>query len=400
MATYDAFISYSHARDKPIAAAMQSLLQSLGKPWYRRRALTIFRDDACLAATPTLWPAIEVALSQSRYLVLLASPQAAKSQWVTREVEYWLKHKSVNTILIAVTAGRLEWDQPADDFVWNEFTPLPRVLKTQFRAEPKWVELHSFRRRSMRSSSRFAELGATLAAAIYGVPKDDLLSKEVSQQRRAMMLASATAGVMMVLGATSAWYWHDAVEAHQVATTRSNEIQAQQIRSERTILSAARTANTLIRELAAEFRERKDLPSDFVRKLLYRAQYLQDQLTETAAQAPDLMRDNLMVLAEIAAALQVHGDTEGALTVAQRSVTLATRLSAASPLDVAVARELAASHDSLGEILLASRRREEALAAFRAATAVRERALALDPGNAPLQEELVRGRQRIAGMSG
>ena len=39
MATYDAFISYSHAKDKPVATALQSIVQKLGKPWYRRRAL-------------------------------------------------------------------------------------------------------------------------------------------------------------------------------------------------------------------------------------------------------------------------------------------------------------------------------------------------------------------------
>jgi len=39
MALYDAFISYSHSKDKPTAAALQSVIQKLGKPWYRRRAL-------------------------------------------------------------------------------------------------------------------------------------------------------------------------------------------------------------------------------------------------------------------------------------------------------------------------------------------------------------------------
>jgi hypothetical protein len=34
MALYDAFVSYSHAKDKPIAAALQSVVQKLGKPWY------------------------------------------------------------------------------------------------------------------------------------------------------------------------------------------------------------------------------------------------------------------------------------------------------------------------------------------------------------------------------
>ena len=52
MAAYDAFISYSHAKDKPVAAALQSAVQKLGKPWYRQRALRVFRDDTSLSATP------------------------------------------------------------------------------------------------------------------------------------------------------------------------------------------------------------------------------------------------------------------------------------------------------------------------------------------------------------
>ena len=79
MALYDAFVSYSHAKDKPIAAALQRAVQKLGKPWYRRRALRLFRDDTSLSATPNLWPTIEQALGQSRFLILLASPEAAAS---------------------------------------------------------------------------------------------------------------------------------------------------------------------------------------------------------------------------------------------------------------------------------------------------------------------------------
>jgi hypothetical protein len=70
LALYDAFISYSHSKDKPIAAALQSVV-------YQRRALRVFRDDTSLSATPHLWPSIEQALGQSRFLVLLASPEAA-----------------------------------------------------------------------------------------------------------------------------------------------------------------------------------------------------------------------------------------------------------------------------------------------------------------------------------
>ena len=70
----------------------------------------MFRDDTSLSATPQLWPSIEQALSQSRFLLLLASPEAAASHWVGKEVEYWLDHKSTDTLLIGVTDGepRLE----------------------------------------------------------------------------------------------------------------------------------------------------------------------------------------------------------------------------------------------------------------------------------------------------
>ena len=58
---YDASISYSRAADCHLAAAVQTGLQSLNKPWHRRRALRVFRDKAALPATPTLRTSIEKA---------------------------------------------------------------------------------------------------------------------------------------------------------------------------------------------------------------------------------------------------------------------------------------------------------------------------------------------------
>jgi hypothetical protein len=71
---FAAFISYSHAADHRIAAAIQAGLQQFAKPWLKRRALNVFRDQTNLAASPGLWPSIEAALQESEWFVLMASP--------------------------------------------------------------------------------------------------------------------------------------------------------------------------------------------------------------------------------------------------------------------------------------------------------------------------------------
>jgi MTH538 TIR-like domain (DUF1863) len=197
MPVYDAFISYSHARDKSIATALQSVIQKLGKPWYRRRALRVFRDDTSLSATPGLWPTIQQSLEQSRFLILLASPEAAASPWVNKELAYWLEHKGVDTLLIAVTDGELIWDAARGDF--GGHAPLPVVVMGRFPAEPRWVDLTAYREGADKRDAKFTELAANFAAAICGLPKEDLLSQEVRQQRRALALAWSAAGALLLL---------------------------------------------------------------------------------------------------------------------------------------------------------------------------------------------------------
>jgi hypothetical protein len=190
MAFYDAFVSYSHAKDKKVAAALQAVIQRLGKPWYRRRALRLFRDDTSLSATPGLWPSIEQALANSRYFVLLASPEAAASPWVDKEAAYWLDRKSADTLLIAVTDGTLAWNSTLGDFSWGKDTPLPAALKGRLATEPKWVDLTGLRGSAEARNAKLIDAAADFASAIHGMPKEDLLSQEVRQQRRALVLAS------------------------------------------------------------------------------------------------------------------------------------------------------------------------------------------------------------------
>ena len=181
---YDAFISYSHAADGRLAPAIQSGLQRFAKPWYRRRALRIFRDQTSLAATPELWPTIVRALESSRYFLLLASPEAAASRWVQREVGWWLEHRTPQTLLIVLTGGEVDWDDAAGDFDWSRTDAVPDGLRGAFAAGPLWVDLRWARAESQLSlkHARFQGAIADLAAPLRGQPKEELQGEEVAQQ--------------------------------------------------------------------------------------------------------------------------------------------------------------------------------------------------------------------------
>src|SRR5206468_676435 len=122
----------------------------------------------------------------SSFLILLASPAAAASPWVEREIVQWRATKDANRIMLVLTDGEAVWDQTAADFDWRVTTALPHALERAFAEEPRWVDL-----RWARTDDHFAERDprlreavADLAAPIHGRPKDELIGEEVRQHRR------------------------------------------------------------------------------------------------------------------------------------------------------------------------------------------------------------------------
>ena len=129
---YDAFISYSHKADTRVASLVQSALHRFAKPFFKLRALRVYRDKTSLSANSALWPAIEKALSESKYFLLLASSLGASSPWVSREVNWWLKNRSTEKMLILLTDGDIRWSDDQNDFDWNSTTALTPILRGEF----------------------------------------------------------------------------------------------------------------------------------------------------------------------------------------------------------------------------------------------------------------------------
>lgn len=203
---YDAFISYSHAADGRLAPALRDGLHRLAKPLFKLRGLNVFRDQTSLSASPGLWPSIVEALSTSRYFILMASPEAAASAWVTKEVDWWCRHRETSKILIVLTKGELVWDRTRNDFDWDRTTALPRRLEGTLGDEPHWIDFRWVRTETDISLGHpvFRDGVGSLAAPLHGCPKDELLGEDVLRQRRVKRAAVTAFAVISLLAALAA----------------------------------------------------------------------------------------------------------------------------------------------------------------------------------------------------
>jgi hypothetical protein len=119
---YDAFLSHSHV-DKQIARTLHTLLTRSDyngrsmRPWLDQEVL----DPGALASAREL----EVALDQSKFFVLLQSPEATASEWVQKEVTYFLSGRTGDDVIVLelrpgrtptelADARRIAWSDPVE----------------------------------------------------------------------------------------------------------------------------------------------------------------------------------------------------------------------------------------------------------------------------------------------
>ncbi len=198
---YNGFISYSHAADGNLAPAVQRALHRFARPWYRLRSVWIFRDKTGLAVTPSLWDTIQEALAASEYFLLMASPEAAASHWVQKEVDWWCENRSVRNILILLTDGGISWDTSANDFDWTCTTALPLSLRARTGQEPLWVDLRWARTEEKLSlrNSRFRSAILDIASTLLNKPKESLDGEDVRVYKRNRLAAYTAVALTLLL---------------------------------------------------------------------------------------------------------------------------------------------------------------------------------------------------------
>ncbi|MBN1174447.1 MAG: TIR domain-containing protein [Micromonosporaceae bacterium] len=198
---YDAFISYSSAIHGQLAKRLQHRLERFATPWYRPRAMRVFRDYTNLVSSDNLARSIEQALQNSRWLILIASPEAAMSSWVNREVEWWRDNRTSEHVCLVLAAGSLRWDDKSGDWDRKQSTALPPSAYGMFTAPPRWVNLTSVKSALEldRANPTLQECVAEIVAPIRGWDKDNLVGEHITLYRRARrQLRSGIAGLAVL----------------------------------------------------------------------------------------------------------------------------------------------------------------------------------------------------------
>jgi len=126
---YDAFLSYKHGSGSGFALLLQRSIQRHAKVFISR-SRRVFRDEDYISAGSDLPETILTALDRSGFLILLASPEAARSQWVQSELKSWCEELGrARQLIIIVTDGTLSVDAARRTIDWDTTSALPRSLE-------------------------------------------------------------------------------------------------------------------------------------------------------------------------------------------------------------------------------------------------------------------------------
>lgn len=249
---YGVFLSYSGDRDRQWLPLLQRAIEKQSRPVYRPPRIRVFLDYSGVSIGPQLWDKIEAGLARSDWLVVMASPESKASAWVGREIEWWLEHRSVDTILLVVTASQLVWDEQRGDWNPELSTALPTRLLGQFEQQPVWKSVTL--RRLANDGDPVPDvdnIAFGIAAVVRGLPEDDLKSEGLLDTRRNLRTARITTAVLGVLLLVASTVSVIALTARAEANRQRDHAVAQQLIGQSAFLATRDPFGARLTALAA-----------------------------------------------------------------------------------------------------------------------------------------------------
>jgi tetratricopeptide (TPR) repeat protein len=151
----------------------------------------IFRDRTELAADADLGARIETALAQSAYLIVICSPQAAKSRWVEKEIVAFRALHGTARIFSVIVGGNTTGQH------LDCFPPALRYMDGSGGAGPEPIAVDLRPGGDGRRTGRLK-----LLAGMLGVGLDELVRRDTQRRHRLLILITcASLAGMAVMGA-------------------------------------------------------------------------------------------------------------------------------------------------------------------------------------------------------
>jgi tetratricopeptide (TPR) repeat protein len=288
---YHAFISYSHGADARLAPALQKALHRFAKPWWKARAVNVFRDETSLALAHSLPETLTKALAASEHFILMASPLAAQSKWVAGECAWWAQHKDPQRMLVVLSEGEIAWDEPAGDFDWAKTTALPPALRGVFKHEPFYLDLRWAKTSEQFSDRdpRFLDAVARISAALRGMSLDAIAGEEVRQHKKTRRIAYAAVSAIALLAAgASAAAW--------IAIEQRNDARRKEAQLAKNLANAIDAAELLVSELDEAVLLPIFMSADRWKKLITNIEAIFDRLQQAGDHPRFRHRQALMLM--------------------------------------------------------------------------------------------------------
>jgi tetratricopeptide (TPR) repeat protein len=411
---YWAFLSYSHD-DMRWASWLHRALETYDLP--RRlvgrrtsggtvpsRLRPVFRDRDEMRAGSQLTENLKEALAQSASLIVICSPQAARSEWVAKEILYFKSLHAEATVLAAIVGG----EPHASEEGLGQDECFPEAMRFNFGQDGRVIP--DSRIDQVAADFRPGKDGRSRAllkivAGILQIDLDELIQRDAQRHHRRLtaLLAASVAGMLSMTALAA------------IAVQERNEATAQRAQAEglvefmigdlRTNLSGRLDALDAIGRRAFSYygsqqdhgldavslgrrarvlhllgdirQQRGDLPG--AAALFEQAAQSTGELLRRQPDDQEVLFDHAQSVAYLGEIYDDRGQIDRALVEFRQYQQLARRLVSLNPAKEKWRAEVDEADTDLGVILLTEGRANEAAQQFQAALAVSARLAAAAP---------------------
>ena len=306
------------------------------------RLFPVFRDREELPASADLSGRVNEALAASRYLVVLCSPEAAKSRWVNEEIQFFKKLGREDRVFALIVGG-----EPHSSDVSKECFPeaIGYRVSTDGPIAPVRAEPIAADAREGKDGKLNAKL--KLLAGLLDVNFDSLRQREHERRRR--LLAVITSSALVLAAIMSGVAGYAIVQEREAAKQRQLAL-AQEHRANTARQSAEEILNYLLNQLSAKLEPigHLDIVEDVQKQVetYYKNLGFNDRDPKAASNWATLLQQE-------GDRLLAQGDLNGAKAKYQEKLGIALKLVEQAPGEFAWERSLSVAYESLGDVLKA-----------------------------------------------